>query len=167
MLAQSSPAVIAQSAQDSTTPEQQASSLVTLVVQFLNSEGIAADAGGLSKRLQGVDIAKNDTQGIVSAISAHLVEDLKVDQARATEVLQKGQQVMSAALPSLGIDGVVPSAANGDATGGKLVNGTAEKGPSPPVKITDVRDFKAGLQVSRGPRAVKDLSEFEDMESKL
>ncbi|EOD51237.1 putative a-pheromone processing metallopeptidase ste23 protein [Neofusicoccum parvum UCRNP2] len=157
MLAQSSPAAIAQSAQSSTSPEKQATSLVTLAVQFLNSEGVGANADSLAKRLQGVDIAKGDTQGIIAAISAHLLEDLKIPQARAAEVLQKGAAVMSTALPSLGIDDV------------KQVNGVEgeKNGPPAPVKITDVRDFKAGLQVGRGPRAVKELSEFEDLESKL
>lgn len=33
--------------------------------------------------------------------------------------------------------------------------------------VTDVRDFKAQLQVSSGPVAVRDISEFEDLDSKL
>lgn len=35
------------------------------------------------------------------------------------------------------------------------------------VVIEDVRDFKACLAVTTGARAVKDLSEFEDLDSKL
>lgn len=36
-----------------------------------------------------------------------------------------------------------------------------------PVVIKDVRDFKAGLVASAGARPVKDLSEFEEIDSKL
>ncbi|TAQ87722.1 hypothetical protein B7494_g3941 [Chlorociboria aeruginascens] len=36
-----------------------------------------------------------------------------------------------------------------------------------PVAITDVRDFKAKLQVSAGPSPVKHISEFEELDSKL
>jgi len=54
-------------------------------------------------------------------------------------------------------------------------NGTTEKieknAPSPngttPIYIQDVRDFKSGLAASVGPRPVKDLSEYEDLDSKL
>jgi len=35
------------------------------------------------------------------------------------------------------------------------------------VVITDVRKFKAGLLVSAGPRPVKDISEFEELDAKL
>lgn len=154
MLAQSSPAAIASSAQDSTTSEQKVSSLVTLVTQFLNSEGVAANADGLAKRLESVDVVKGDGRGIVGAISAHLLEDLKVEKVKADDVLKKGQEVIGAALPGLGVNIT-------DAT--KEVDGAKREA----VKITDVRDFKAGLQVSRGPRAVRELSEFEDLESKL
>lgn len=129
------------------------SSLITLVVQFLNSEGVSPDATSLAHRLKDVDISGGDAQGIAKAISTHLVEDLKLEQKKADEVVKKGQEMISSTvLPSLGVS--VTS------------NGEEKKGREP-VKITDVRDFKASLQVSRGPRAVKELSEFEDLESKL
>ncbi|KAH7042656.1 a-pheromone processing metallopeptidase Ste23 [Macrophomina phaseolina] len=157
MLAQSSPAAIANAVQDSTSPEQKVSSLITLVTQFLNSEGIAADAAGLAKRLQGVDVAKGDSQAIFATVSAHLLEDLKVERRKAEEVLQKGREMMSAVLPGLGVSVAATT----------LSTGTASTKKREAVKITDVRDFKAGLQVSKGPRAVRELSDFEDLESKL
>lgn len=157
MLAQSSPAAIANAVQDSTSPQQKVSSLITLVTQFLNSEGIAADAAGLAKRLQGVDVAKGDSQAIFATVSAHLLEDLKVERRKAEEVLQKGREMMSAVLPGLGVSVAATT----------LSTGTAATKKREAVKITDVRDFKAGLQVSKGPRAVRELSDFEDLESKL
>ncbi|KAL3417361.1 zinc protease [Phlyctema vagabunda] len=36
-----------------------------------------------------------------------------------------------------------------------------------PFVITDVREFRAKLQVSAGPQAVKDISEFEELDAKL
>lgn len=35
------------------------------------------------------------------------------------------------------------------------------------VEITDVRDFKAGVPLSEGLKAVKDITEFEELEAKL
>jgi insulysin len=36
-----------------------------------------------------------------------------------------------------------------------------------PYVITDVRDFRCKLQISAGPQAVKHISEFEELDSKL
>ncbi len=36
-----------------------------------------------------------------------------------------------------------------------------------PVEIKDVRDFKASLAVTAGPRPIRDLSEYEDVDAKL
>lgn len=36
-----------------------------------------------------------------------------------------------------------------------------------PYVIKDVRAFKSMLQISRGPQPVKDISEFEELDSKL
>jgi insulysin len=42
-----------------------------------------------------------------------------------------------------------------------------ESNGTKPFVITDVREFKSKLQVSAGPQAVRDLSEFEELDSKL
>lgn len=36
-----------------------------------------------------------------------------------------------------------------------------------PYVITDVREFRSKLQISAGPQAVKHISEFEELDSKL
>ncbi len=41
------------------------------------------------------------------------------------------------------------------------LNGTS------PVRIEDIRDFKSSLAVTVGPRPVRDLSFYEDLEPKL
>ena len=48
---------------------------------------------------------------------------------------------------------------------GLAVNGIVEKIPA--VIIENVDTWKAGLRVSEGPRALVDLSEFEEIEPKL
>lgn len=117
---------------------------------------MSPDATSLANRLKGVNISGGDAQGIAKAISTHLVEDLKVEQKKADEVVKKGQEMISSTvLPSLGVS----VTSNGEKQ--------EEKKGREPVKITDVRDYKASLQVSRGPRAVKELSEFEELEPKL
>ncbi len=47
-------------------------------------------------------------------------------------------------------------------------NGDARKQSAPePYLIQDIRDFRSRLVVSAGPQPVKDLSEFEELDSKL
>lgn len=36
-----------------------------------------------------------------------------------------------------------------------------------PYVVTDVREFRSKLQISAGPQAVKHISEFEELDSKL
>jgi insulysin len=58
--------------------------------------------------------------------------------------------------------GVVPNGISSDST---ATNGTAPS--QQPYIIKDVREFRSRLPVSAGPQPVKDLSEFEELDSKL
>ncbi|KAL1387083.1 a-pheromone processing metallopeptidase Ste23 [Phyllosticta capitalensis] len=136
--------------------------LVSKVNQFLTSEGVTSNTEALTKRLENVDIAGGDLAGFVSAVSAHMTEDLKLAADKVGELMAKGQAVMSQ---------LVPAAPSSDAaTNGETAatdGGAGQEGAKEPVKITDVRDFKASMAVSKGPTAVRDISEFEELEPKL
>lgn len=136
--------------------------LVSKVNQFLTSEGVTSNTEALTKRLENVDIAGGDLAGFVSAVSAHMIEDLKLAADKVGELMAKGQAAMSQ---------LVPAAPSSDAaTNGETAatdGGAGQEGAKEPVKITDVRDFKASMAVSKGPTAVRDISEFEELEPKL
>jgi insulysin len=55
--------------------------------------------------------------------------------------------------------------ANGN--GAEVSRDALSRNGTRPVRIEDVRDFKCGLSATAGPRPVRDLSEFEDLDSKL
>jgi hypothetical protein len=58
----------------------------------------------------------------------------------------------------------------GMVNGELVVKGAADmvfKRENERVKIEDVHEWKAGLQVSAGPKPVRPLHEFEDLEAKL
>ena len=75
----------------------------------------------------------------------------------ATTIIEKG--ISALGLDKSSIQDKIVSNMNSDVE--KDSNGTM------PVVITDVRAFKASLQVSAGPTAVRDLIDFEDLDAKL
>jgi insulysin len=76
------------------------------------------------------------------------------DSSTVTAVVEKGMKALGLKEKHSVEDGeAVPVKAEG--------NGTT------PYTITDVREFKSKLQVSAGPQPVKDISEFEELDSKL
>lgn len=159
MLAQSSAASIAKK----TTPQDQSDKILTMLTHFLNSQGVAADAEKLSARLEGVNIAGGDVEGLVNAITAHLVQDQKAEAEKVKEIIDQGKAVMGTVLPSVGVD-LTASSIRSEVKGSEEV--VAVPGKEPEV-ITDVHAFKASLGVSAGARAVRDLSEYEEGGSKL
>ena len=54
-----------------------------------------------------------------------------------------------------------------DAEDGEVVPVHAEGNGTVPYVITDVREFKSMLQVSAGPKPVKHIAEFEELDAKL
>lgn len=54
-----------------------------------------------------------------------------------------------------------------DEEDGEVIKVAPQGNGTTPYVITDVREFKSRLQVSAGPQPVKDISEFEELESKL
>ena len=158
MIAQSSPKEVA----GNISPAEQKEKVIATLGKYLTTMGIEADQGKLTKRLDGVDIAGGDQAGIIDAVAQYLDEDAGLVEEEANEVLVQGQQLLGTVLPSLGVE--VKQAVGG-------VDGVEELPEAPPVKkttlIENVREFRAGHQLTAGRKPVTDLSEFLDTESKL
>ncbi|KAK8154267.1 a-pheromone processing metallopeptidase Ste23 [Phyllosticta citribraziliensis] len=135
--------------------------LVSTIEKFLSSQGVPSKTDALAKRLENVDVASGNVGDVVTAISAHLVEDLKLATEKVQDVMAQGQAAMGQLLPAAG------AAASNSDKADSATGQEEEEAKGGPIKITDVRDFKASLQVSKGPTAVKELSEFEELEPKL
>ncbi|RQM06093.1 hypothetical protein DH86_00002403 [Scytalidium sp. 3C] len=93
---------------------------------------------------------------IRSKISVHLNAQASAAPSGPVLVIEKGLEAMEqkeqkAADLTTEAEGDVQVSANG----------------TKPYIITDVREFKMRMQVSAGPQPVKDLSEFEELDSKL
>lgn len=169
LVAQASAADLANKTSDGEKVEK----LVDTLVQMLGQLGLedANAAAELKKRLQKVDVAKADLDGIVGAVGGYMKEGAGVAAEQVEQILAQGKAVIAQVLPTLGI--VAPSAAaasdtevNGEEAAG--VNGTQkEEKKSKTVVIEDVKAFKASMPLSPGPRAVKDLREFEELGAKL
>lgn len=102
-------------------------------------------------------IAQGTAPSAVAATAASSADTAEKVTKNATTLIEKG-------ISALGFSKTPSSDAPAEgATNGvkKDINGTT------PIVITNVRAFKAGLQVSAGPIAVKDMSEFEDLDAKL
>ncbi|MCJ1486422.1 Insulinase (Peptidase M16) [Schaereria dolodes] len=138
---------------------EQKDKLTTLLTKYLTSMGISVDRELLTRRLDAIDTASGDQQAIIDAISSYLSDDAKHPIDQTKQITDQSQQLLATVLPGLGIE-ICPTA-----------EAAADLPPTPPMPkttyIENVYEFKAGLEVSRGPRPVKDLSEFEDSEPKL
>ena len=164
MRAQSTPADLA----EMTTPAEQKDKVLELVGQYLQSKGMQTDPSQLQRRFIDVDVTKGDQKAIVAAIASHLEADLKFEKAVIQAILEEGQKLLGAVLPSLGIS-LQPEGATVDSEGvNGIVNGVDEDREAANVTLIDnVHEFKAQLTVSAGARPIKDLSEFEELEAKL
>jgi len=73
---------------------------------------------------------------------------------------------IAATVIDLAKENIVPAGINGS----KFVEHLSPVAKAPheaPVEIVDVRGFKAQLRVSAGPKPVKDITTFEDLDAKL
>ncbi|KAL8957692.1 MAG: hypothetical protein Q9183_005989, partial [Haloplaca sp. 2 TL-2023] len=148
MIAQSSPKTTA----GNVSSTEQKEKLIDLLSKYLTSVGINTDIEALTKRFESVDVAGGDQKSIIQAISTYLQSDIQVPQEQSQAVVAQGQQLLGTVLPSLGIEAKVEE---------------EDLPPAPQkvketVMIEDAWDFKAGLKVSEGPRAVCGLSVFEE-----
>lgn len=122
------------------SPVADVESLSANLSKYLTSSGVEPQEAALQTRLDAAG-----PSGIVEAVRAHLSEDLKIAKDTAAGIIEEGMKLLNLA----------PAA-------------TEEKTEkSKPYVITNVREYRARMSVSAGPLAVKDLSEFEDLDAKL
>ncbi|KAL8956656.1 MAG: hypothetical protein Q9183_006251 [Haloplaca sp. 2 TL-2023] len=153
MIAQSAPKAVA----GNVSSTEQKEKLIDLLSKYLTSVGISTDIEALTKRFETVDVAGGDQKSIIQAISIYLQSDAQLPHEQSQAVVAQGQQLLGTVLPSLGIEAKVEE---------------EDLPPAPQkvketVMIEDAWDFKAGLKVSEGPRAVCELSVFEESGAKL
>lgn len=155
-------------------PVSQTAELANLLEQFLTQTGVVgAEKAGLEKSLQNVDVSGGDSEGILAAVSSYLSSTSTVTEGEKFDALAQqgqGKQVVDSLLPSLGI--VPKKRGMGDvgdsvtSSENKLLEAKAGQ-EVPAVEIVDARDFKLGVPLSEGLKAVRDLAEFEELEAKL
>ena len=126
--------------------------------------GVSSDPEALNIALEKTNIPGGDQEGVISAVNEHCKSFLSAEKV---ETMAKQ---LSEALPHLVMAlGIKPAPAEDeqqhDPKLNLALNGTVERTPA--VIIENVDTWKAGLQVSEGPRPVVDLSEFEEIEPKL
>lgn len=111
-----------------------------------------------------------DTKIIKLLLQAGL-EDVPAEQRQSLDLLEKylkeeakmAEDNVSSIMDKAKECGLKPAAP--DAESLSMVNGAVAVNQA--TEITDIRRFKSGLLASLGARPVKDLSEYEDLDSKL
>ena len=155
MIAQASAEAIA----EKTDPAEQRRKLAEALAGVLSQLSLQADVSALTERLEKIDIASGDTAGIVSAVGTYLKEDPGNKPEQVDGAMEQAPAVLAQILPQLGI-----KAKKGE---GEVEGGKAPEKRNKTVFIEDVKAWKASLPLSAGPKAARELSEFEELESKL
>jgi insulysin len=132
---------------ENASPEEQSTILTTALTKLFAAHNIDTDTEALGKRLRGRRLSLSDPAPMAEAVTTYLTEDAKVEGEKAREVVQQG-------LVALG--GATSKEEKKEVAGGRE-----------PVVIEDVHAWKASLVVDAGAQAVRPLSDFEDIESKL
>jgi insulysin len=157
----------AQSSVADTPVSERKEKAVAIIAKVLEELGVAnIDEAKLYARFEQIDVLAGDRERIASAITGFLEEDVALAKEEARKVIEGGMAMLDQLLAAM----ATTTSANGHAdtsNGAKETDtGLSNNGPHP-VYIDDVWAWKAGMQVSKGARPVKDLSEFEDIEAKL
>ncbi|KAI9654808.1 MAG: Insulinase (Peptidase M16) [Bathelium mastoideum] len=155
----------------------QSDKILALTTKILNQLGVGnIDETKLAGRLEKVNLdATGDEQGnhgIINAIRSFLESDTGIAKDEVASIIDKGKAVLadllSLAKPATATNGA--EAPNGTVNGVDQADGThldtINSGPKP-VVIEDVPKWKAGMEIGRAARPVKDLTEFEELEPKL
>jgi insulysin len=139
--------LIAQAKSDVST--QQISKLVKTL--DLDSTRSAQAATDLQAKLSAAD---HDEKKEIDGLKNYLLHDLMVAEDKIDAAVEAWKKLHSEVAQTNGVEGT-------DAQSPPSWNGTQ------PLEIDDVRSFKAGLAVTAGARPAKDLSEYEELDSKL
>nr|OQO25547.1 hypothetical protein B0A51_06866 [Rachicladosporium sp. CCFEE 5018] len=148
--------------------EEKRDKLTSTLSQLLTQLGVSVDEKALAKQFESLKLDDgNAVPEIVKSVTTYLRDGAKMAEEQISAITTQGQAALGQILPSLGINTTAET--NGDAKGQEVVaNGEGkEEGKSKTVIIEDVRAWKASLPVSQGATAVRELSEFEELGSKL
>jgi len=161
--------MLAQQKQLATTlaAAEQRTKLFQMLEQFLYTQDVTVDSDALRKRLENIDIGSGEVDPFVQALEAYLIQDASVARNNAQAIVDQASLLVPTALAGVGVRANTQHDAMTNGVGGHdgFTNGNAQKKAA--LKIEDVHGWKAGLQVSAGPRPVRGLEEFEDLEAKL
>lgn len=119
--------------------------MLEALTTLFKAHSIDTDMEKLGAHLEQLTISADNPAPLADAVLNYLIKDANVPEATAKTVVQ-------------GLTG---------ADDAERIEVKAAGRSDAPTIIEDVHAFKASLGVSRGPQAVKDLSEFEDLEAKL
>lgn len=154
-----------------TTDDQKIEKLTDKIIELLGQIGLqpeADDRKTLGQELEKAGAASGDVKAISSALGNALRAG-GLDEESIKLVLTQGEAVLPSLLPTAGI--VAPAAKEAETNG---VNGhtetngvSDEKSKVKRVLIEDVKAWKAGLPLTTAAQAVKDVTEFEELEPKL
>ncbi len=136
---------------------EQKSMLVGTIGKYLTTMGVGVDIDKLSSRSESVDVAGGGQQGVVQAVQTYLREDAQTPADKSSEITEQAENLLATALPSLGFEAQPKT--NGDDVSSELPKAPAVKATT---YIENVHDFKGRLSASAGPRAAKELTEFEE-----
>ncbi|KAF2171129.1 hypothetical protein M409DRAFT_19100 [Zasmidium cellare ATCC 36951] len=165
MIAQTTAADIAAN----TSPAEQQEKLAAGVAELLGQLGVTVDTAALSTQLEKIDLAKGDVESITANVGKYLQKAAGIAAEQVEAIVQQAQAVLPQFLPQLGIkpQAATPEAANGHANGTTNGHTSGETPKSNTIIIKDVKKFKESLPLTAAAHAVKDVSEFEDLEPKL
>jgi insulysin len=146
------------------SPQEQDGAMLDALSKFLSSSGVSCDPEKLEADLGQINVSGGDQESLISAVKNYAKASVPAEKADSI-----AKQLAEALPPLFMALGIKSASAEKEQQQGAeeclAVNGVAEKIPT--TIIQNVDTWKAGLRVSEGPRAVVDLSEFEDIEPKL
>lgn len=136
------------------SPSEQKAQFVGLIGQVLGSLDIDVDAAELKEKLDKVE-PTNQSQ-LLQAIGEYMGAK-SIEATKTKEVLAQMKETIPQLQIAMKLKAVDPP---------KNTTEVAAKIPTP-VLIKDVAVWRAGLEVTKGPVAIEDIRDFEDLESKL
>lgn len=163
LVAQSSAEDIAAKTTDVEKCEKLADALIALLAQ-MGLQAEAEDRAKLVKEFEKADVSKGESQPILNAVGTWLAA-VGLDEESTKAVLAQGEQALPQLFPAAGIvSAQAPAGTNGHAALNGTSNGVKEVKR---ILVEDVKAWKASMPLAANPRPVKDVTEFEELGSKL
>lgn len=159
LVAKSSPEDLAKEV----SPSEQMQGIQDLLSQLLASHSLPAEGEKLSAGLAKYDVLKAP-QKIADAMFEYLTEDTAVPKEVANSLVEQLQALLPTVLPQIGLS---LTKQEKEEPNGIPFGEVGTESSQVPTLIEDVHTWKASMQLSSGPKPLKDLSKYEDVEPKL